>query len=115
MSPKHEKPKKPHPKAGAIILIIVAVLLVAAVVAALLFWHSLSRSADQLFTRQAAAVPTIPPAPEATPIRYDDIEADWIDINGNAYNYRDDVINILFIGVDYMYKKSPTFRSPLII
>ena len=37
MSPKHEKPKKPHPKAGAIILIIVAVLLVAAVVLLALF------------------------------------------------------------------------------
>ena len=30
------------------------------------------------------------------------IDADWIDENGNAYNYRDDVISILLMGIDYM-------------
>lgn len=30
------------------------------------------------------------------------IDADWIDEQGNAYNYRDDVISILFMGIDYM-------------
>lgn len=30
------------------------------------------------------------------------VDADWIDENGNAYNYRDDVITILLMGVDYM-------------
>ena len=103
---KHAKPKKTHPKAGAIVLVILAVLLVVAAVAALLFLSSLNRSADQVFTQQNTVVPTIPPAPEATPSRYDDIEADWIDRNGNAYNYRDDVINMLFIGVDYMNDQS---------
>ena len=30
------------------------------------------------------------------------IDADWIDEQGNAYNYRNDVISILFMGIDYM-------------
>lgn len=30
------------------------------------------------------------------------IDADWIDEEGNAYNYRDDVISILLMGIDYM-------------
>ena len=30
------------------------------------------------------------------------VDADWIDEQGNAYNYRDDVISILFMGIDYM-------------
>ena len=34
------------------------------------------------------------------------IEADWVDENGNAYNYRDDVISILLMGVDYMGEES---------
>lgn len=106
MSPKHANPKKGHPKAGAVILIVLAVLLLLAAGVLWYFWSSMNRSADQLFAQQTSAVPTAPPAPEATPVRYDDIEADWIDAKGNAYNYRDDVINILFIGVDYMYKES---------
>lgn len=42
------------------------------------------------------------------------IDADWIDEQGNAYNYRDDVISILFMGIDYMgdERTGSTPRSP---
>ena len=79
---------------------VLAFLLVAAAAALLYFWTSLNRSADQIFSQQTSVVPTIPPTEETS--RYDDIEADWIDSDGNAYNYREDVINMLFIGVDYL-------------
>lgn len=99
---KHVKPDKTRPKKGAIFLTVLALLLVIAAVAALLFWRSINRSAEQVFIQQTTVVPTVPPAPEATPRRYDDIEADWIAADGTAYNYRTDVINMLFIGVDYL-------------
>ena len=34
------------------------------------------------------------------------IDADWIDEEGNAYNYRDDMISVLLMDVDYMSEKS---------
>lgn len=34
------------------------------------------------------------------------IDADWIDNSGNAYNYRDDIISILLMGIDYMSGES---------
>lgn len=101
-APKHTKPRTPRPKAWAIVLTVLAILLLLVAGAMLYFWSSLNRSADQVFARQTTVVPTIPPAAEATPSRYDDIEADWIASDGTAYNYREGVINMLFIGVDYL-------------
>lgn len=43
----------------------------------------------------------LPRSPDAA-LRESMIDADWIDENGNAYNYRDDVITILLMGIDYM-------------
>ena len=113
---KHLKPNNTRPKKGAIFLTILAVLLVAASAATFLFWTGLNRSTEQVFTQQTTVVPSIPPAPEATPRRYDDIEADWIAADGTAYNYRSDVINMLFIGVDYFsdedhWKEYMTFNG----
>lgn len=88
-------------KITAIVLSSLAVVLVlAAVGLGLYLWNS-SSSGSGLFNFRDNEIPqpTDPASQEAA------IDADWIDENGNAYNYRDDIISILIMGIDYMGKE----------
>ena len=85
-------------KIAAIVLSsLAAILVLAAVGLGFFLWNS-SSSGSGLFNSRDNAVsqPTAPVSHEEM------IDADWIDENGNAYNYRDDVISILVMGIDYM-------------
>jgi anionic cell wall polymer biosynthesis LytR-Cps2A-Psr (LCP) family protein len=95
-----EKPKKNiNPlKITAIVLSSLAALLVLAAVGIGIFlWYSVNPR-EGMFSAKDSMVyqPTEPKVQEAL------IDADWIDENGNAYRYRDNVISILLMGTDYM-------------
>lgn len=74
-----------------------AVLVLAALGIGFYLWNSSSTS-EGMFSSKNDAVPQPTAAMEQGAL----IDADWIDENGNAYNYRDDVISILLMGIDYM-------------
>ena len=83
-------------KIAAIVLSsLAAILVLTAVGLGFFLWNS-SSSGSGLFNSRDNAVsqPTAPVSHEEM------IDADWIDENGNAYNYRDDVISILVMGID---------------
>ena len=95
-----EKPKKNRNplKITAIILSTLAALLVLAAVGIGIFlWYSINPR-EGMFSAKDSVVqqPAEPKEQERL------IDADWIDENGNAYRYRDDVISILLMGTDYM-------------
>lgn len=96
-------------KTTAIVLSTLAVLLVLAVAGIGYFiWYSGSIHGS-MFSSRVNVSATIP-KPEATEASGASvstepavsIDADWIDENNTAYNYRDEVISILLMGVDYM-------------
>ena len=104
---KYEKvEKKPiNPlKIAAIVLSVLAVLLVlAAIGIGILFWYTGSMRDSMFSSREEIVVrPTEATEPAKEEVKIDVVDADWIDENGNAYNYRDDVISILIMGIDYM-------------
>lgn len=86
--------------------ILAAVLVLIAVGIAIFIWYSGSVRGSMFASRTgvsanipqpAASDPAGTAAAETSPI-----SADWIDENGIAYNYRDDIISILLMGIDYM-------------
>ena len=105
--PKSEKPKKngnPMKVTAIVLSSLAAVLVLAAVGVGIFVWYSGSvRGA--MFAARGSVSDTIPQS-VTTPADASEtqarIDADWIDEQGNAYNYRDDVISILFMGIDYM-------------
>lgn len=106
-----EKPKKNiNPmKITAIVLSTMAALLVLTAAGIGIFvWYSGSVRGTMFASRGSIldSVPQ-PDTPDSTDITAaaeieTPIAADWIDENGDAYNYRDDVISILLMGIDYM-------------
>ena len=104
---KSEKPKKngnPMKVTAIVLSSLAAVLVLAAVGVGIFVWYSGSvRGA--MFAARGSVSDTIPQS-ATTPADASEtqarIDADWIDEQGNAYNYRDDVISILFMGIDYM-------------
>lgn len=85
-------------KITAIVLsTLAAVLVLAALGIGFFLWNS-SHLHGSMFSSRDSVVPQPTDATEQEVL----IEADWIDENGNAYNYRDDVISILLMGIDYM-------------
>ena len=108
-----EKQKKSSPERTlAIVLASIAGLLVLLVLAAggfLLYSRSLhgsmfsERSSEGMrqLREQQAAVATADPSP--TPILAQ-LDADWIDNEGRAWRYKDNVVTVLLMGVDYMWK-----------
>ena len=102
----HIEQQNPEKSGGAlkilaIVLSTLAVLLVLLTVAVgVLFWYTGSMR-DSMFSARDDKVVKPTEAVEEK-IQIDAIDADWIDENGNAYNYRDDVISILLMGIDYM-------------
>lgn len=97
---KQEKAVNPLKITAIVLSSLAAVLVLAAVGLGFYLWNS-SSSGSGLFDSRGNAVslPTEPDSQEAM------IDADWIDENGNAYNYRDDIISILVMGIDYMGKE----------
>lgn len=89
-------------KITAIVLsILAAVLVLATLGIGYLLWNSGSLHGSMFSNQDSPALqPTDPANQEVL------IDADWIDENGNAYNYRDDVISILLMGIDYMADES---------
>lgn len=92
-----QKPKKSGNflKITAIVLSSLAVMLVlAALGIGYLLWYS-GGLRDTMFSSKDTVVPQ---QQELNTL----VDADWIDDEGNAYNYREDVISILLMGIDYM-------------
>ena len=98
MNEEQKEKKSINPlKIMAIVLSTLAVLLVlAALGIGYLLWYS-GGLRGSMFSSRDDALPQLE-TQEAL------VDADWIDEDGNAYNYRDDVISILLMGVDYMDK-----------
>ena len=111
------KKKKRRASGGKILAIVLASLAGLLVLAAVGVWGFLrytnslhagmfadrSSSTMQQIRQQRDAAAT--PAPEAE--QSDDQQAsapsaDWIDADGSAYRYRDDVQTLLVMGIDYM-------------
>lgn len=92
-----EKSVNPLKITAIVLSSLAAVLVLAAVGLGLYLWNSSSNS-DGMFSAKNDAVPKPTVAVEQEAM----IDADWIDENGNSYNYRDDVISILLMGIDYM-------------
>lgn len=104
---KSEKPKKngnPMKVTAIVLSSLAAVLVLAAVGVGIFVWYSGSVRGAMFAARGSVSDAisqsvTTPADASETQAR---IDADWIDEQGNAYNYRDDVISILFMGIDYM-------------
>ena len=95
-----EKKLNPLKITAIVMSSLAAVLVLAAVGLGFYLWNS-SSTGSGLFTSRDNSVsqPTDPAGQQVM------IDADWIDENGNAYNYREDVISILLMGIDYMGKE----------
>lgn len=107
-----EKKKAKRAKTAAIVFSILAVILVLiAVGIAVFLWYS-SSVRGNMFAARTSISATIPQPEAADPAETGAAEtsapitADWIDNNGVAYKYRDDVISILLMGIDYMSDES---------
>ena len=94
-------------KTTAIVLSTLAAVLIVMVIGIAVFvWYSGSVRGTMFASR--AGISNVPqpeasdPAGTAAAEASAPIPADWIDKNGVAYNYRDDIISILLMGVDYM-------------
>lgn len=103
-----EKRKTKKAKTAAIVLsILAAVLVLLAAGIAIFVWYS-SSVRGNMFAARASISTTIPQPEASDPAETGATEtaapvtADWIDKNGIAYKYRDDVISILLMGIDYM-------------
>lgn len=99
MNDEQKTKKSVNPwKITAIVLSSLAgILVLAALVVGFLFWYSNSPRSGMFSSRDGAV-----PLPTDAVKQEVPSDADWIDEEGNAYNYRDDVISILLMGVDYM-------------
>lgn len=100
------KPPEKKAKTAAIVLcVLAALLLLCAGGIAWFVWYSGSVRGSMFASRDSIAV-TIPQETAAGPTQAPAVKADWIDENGVAYNYRDDIISILLMGIDYMSDES---------
>ncbi len=106
-----KKQKATPLKVTAIVLSSLAALLVFVAIGIGIFvWYSSSIRGGMFASRgsiaemipQAESVGDSPSAPSAETQTMPAVVADWVDDSGNAYNYRDDVIAILLMGIDYM-------------
>lgn len=97
--------RTPNKRALPIVLIVfLSILVVLMATAALFIWRSSAMRGDMFETQSTlpTPIPTTAPTPEPLKGEEPEIDADWIDENGDAWNYREDVIAILLMGVDYM-------------
>lgn len=94
---KPEKTTNPLKIIAIVLSSLAAVLVLVALGAGYFLWYSGGLHGSMFSSRDSAV-----PQPTVTAEQEVLIDADWIDENGNAYNYRDDVISILLMGIDYM-------------
>lgn len=117
---KKKKKKTKTWKTLAIVLASLAILLVLAAAAAWGFLRYTSRMRAGMFAdRSSTAIQDarrlrdaekknsgeaaeLPEVPEAADEERETLQADWIDKDGTAYRYREDVQSILLMGIDYM-------------
>ena len=92
-------------KVPLLLVVILGLFLLISAGAAWFVWNT-SAIHGSMFT-EASTLPT--PIPSPTPTAAPDLkgdepvlQADWIDDEGNAWNYREDLVAVLLIGVDYM-------------
>ncbi len=100
-----EKKTKKAKTIAIVFSILAAVLVLIAAGIAIFIWYSGSVRGGMFASRTSISANI--PQPEASdPTEAAEtsapISADWIDENGVAYNYRDDIISILLMGIDYM-------------
>lgn len=92
-----EKASNPLKVTAIVLSVLAALLVLLALGIGIFLWYTGGMRGGMFSSRDnAVPQPTEEAAQEAL------IEADWVDENGNAYNYRDDVISILLMGIDYM-------------
>lgn len=87
-----------------VLIAILGVLVVLLAAAALFIWRT-SGMRNGMFEAQSTIPTPIPTvAPTAEPLKGEEpvIDADWIDANGDTWNYREDIVAILLMGIDYM-------------
>ncbi len=87
--------------AGLLVLLVLAAgafLLYSGRLHGSMFAERSSEGMRQLREQQAAEA-----SPSPTPI-LPDLDADWIDSEGRAYRHRENVVTVLLMGVDYMWK-----------
>lgn len=102
-----EKKTKKAKTVAIVFSTLAAVLVLVAVGIAVFVWYSGSVRGT-MFASHTSISANIPkpeasdPAGTAAVETSAPISADWIDENGVAYDYRDDVISILLMGIDYM-------------
>lgn len=103
------RPPRKKRKALIILLVILGLLFLLAAVAVWFFWNT-SDIHGNMFSQTSSLptpIPTTAPTPEpalkgSAPV----IDADWIDDEGNAWNYREDLVTVLLMGIDYMADES---------
>ena len=94
-------------KAAIVFIILTVVLVLLAASIGIFLWYSGSVRGS-MFAARSSILDTVP-QPDASDSAGSEatetsapIPADWIDKDGVAYKYRDDVISILVMGIDYM-------------
>lgn len=112
-----EKKKAKRVKTTAIVFsILAAVLVLLAVGIAIFLWYS-SRVRGTMFAARTSISAAVPQLEASDPTGTLEISApdtaDWIDENGVAYKYRDDVISILLMGIDYMSDENHWFYETI--
>lgn len=94
-------------KAAIVLSTLAATLVLLAAGTGLFIWYSGSVHGSMFTARSGKMTESAQPVQTAAPLETEKpIDADWIDEEGNAYNYRDDMISVLLMGVDYMSEKS---------
>lgn len=94
-------------KTAIVLSLLAAVFVLIAAGIGLFIWYSGSVHGSMFAARGGKLTDSVQPAETTAPAEPEKpIDADWIDEEGNAYNYRDDIISILLMGVDYMSEKS---------
>lgn len=84
-----------------------ATLVLLAAGTGLFIWYSGSVHGSMFAARSGKMTESAQPVQTAAALETEKpIDADWIDEEGNAYNYRDDMISVLLMDVDYMSEKS---------
>lgn len=105
LSKPQKAPKNPLKITAIVLSSLAALLVLAALGIGVFLWYSGSVRGS-MFASRGSVSDTLPQpetsAPEDAAETEVKAKADWIDENGNAYNYRDDVISILLMGIDYM-------------
>lgn len=103
---KKERKSSPMKILAIVLSSLAGVLVLLAIGLAGFLWYTGSVRGNMFASRGEPVVPPVTEqrAEETVPEETEPVHADWIDEDGSRYNYRDNVITILIMGVDYMDK-----------